>query len=177
MEPLDEGPWTPGPEDFGEVYDRYFTRVYNYVRYRVGEAAAADDITSAVFERLLDKLSGFRPEKGSFETWLFAVARNAVSDHFRPRFWRRWLSLEDIPERPSEDRPVDAVLAEEESRRELLDAVGRLGEREREILALKYGAGMTHRAIAEHAGLSEGNVGVIVYRAVKKLQGVMKGEP
>lgn len=162
--------WTPGPEDFGKVYDLYFARVYNYIRYRVGDAGAADDLTSQVFERILDKFSSFRPEKAPFETWLFAVVRNALSDHFRARSWRSWLSLDEVRERPSGERPVDAALAADESQRELLEAVAGLDERERDIIGLRFGSGMTNRSIAELTGLSESNVGVILYRAVQKLQ-------
>jgi RNA polymerase sigma factor (sigma-70 family) len=169
-EPADTQAWTPGPEDFGKVYDRYFARVYNYVRYRVREPDAADDVTARVFERVLDKFSSFRPERGPFETWLFSIVRNAVTDHFRLRALRSWLSLDDIRERPSGERPVDAALAADETRRELLDAVAGLGERERDIIGLKFGGGMTNRAIADLTGLGESNVGVILYRAVQKLQ-------
>ena len=79
---------------FGALYDHYFARVYNYVRYRLPDAASADDITAQVFERALNKIDAYRPEKAPFAAWLFAIARNAVNDHLRRQQRRRWLSLD-----------------------------------------------------------------------------------
>ena len=75
-------------------YDHYFPRVYNDVRYRVGDAETADDLTAQVFERALVNIGRYRRERAPFAAWLFAIARNAVSDCLRAQRWRRWLSLE-----------------------------------------------------------------------------------
>ncbi len=69
------------PRAFADLYDHYFPRVYNYIRYHVRDAETADDITAQVFERALIKISSYRPERASFADWLFAIARNAVRDH------------------------------------------------------------------------------------------------
>jgi len=76
--------------DFAEVYDRYFDRVYNYVRYRVEDDAAADDVASRVFEKALGRWETFDPSRGEVDAWLFAIARSAVMDHFRSKRWRSW---------------------------------------------------------------------------------------
>ena len=157
--------WTD--PSFAGVYDDCFPKIYNYVRYRVGDAAAADDIVSRVFERALERFDRFDPSVGPAEAWLVAIARNAVNDHFRAGGRRMEIAEPEI-ERLAE--PADAAA---EDRRELFRALERLEDRDREILGLRFGAGMTNRAIAEHLGLGESHVGVIVYRAVKKLQGAL----
>lgn len=161
--------------DFADIYDRYFTRVYNYVRYRVGDAAAADDVVSRVFEKALDRLDRFDPARGAVDAWLFAVARNAVVDHFRER--RPGPSLDSALSLPDgEPRPEDG-LVRDESARGLLAALRLLDDRQRELLALKFGARMTNRAIAAQTGLTESHVGVLVHRALKILQSALGTTP
>ena len=106
------------PPDFASIYDRYFTRIYNYIRIRVSNAAEADDLTSRVFERVLGRLASYRPERGSLEAWLFAAARNAVLDHFRSWRWKSFFSLDTAPE-PEQCEPGadDRLCAEEDHRR------------------------------------------------------------
>ena len=163
-----------GAQDFAGLYDRNFTKVYNYVSYRVGDPASADDVAGRVFERALDRLETYDPKTGPVEAWLFGIARNAVADHFRAKRWLSWLPLDAFAERPDRDAKNEDVLVADESRRELRRALDRLSARERELLALKFGAGMTNRAIADHLGLGESNVGVILHRAVLRLRTVLK---
>ena len=157
------------PAAFADLYDHYFPKSWYYVRYRVDSSPVTDGVTSGVFERALGKLHTYVPAKAPFPAWLFAIARNAVTDYYRSRQRRRWLSFNLLGERPDDTPgPVELMVADE-ARRELFEAVGELGERERDVLGLKFGARLRNRRIAEMTGLSESNVGVIVYRAVCKL--------
>ncbi|HBL15653.1 MAG: hypothetical protein A2X36_05995 [Elusimicrobia bacterium GWA2_69_24] len=160
---------------FSQLYDDYFARVYNYVRYRVEDAATADDVVSGVFERILGKMDTYRPERGPLDAWVFAVARNGVNDHFRSRRWRSWLPLDLLPERASREPEAPALLEEEETRRALTVALRGLDDRERDLLGLRFGTGISNREIASMTGLTESNVGVILHRAVKRLQAAMGG--
>jgi len=161
---------TAEPAAFATIYDHYFSRVYNYVRYRVRDVETADDITAQVFERALVNISRYRPERAPFAAWLFAIARNAVNDHLRDRKRRRWLSLEVLRERASAEPRPEEVVIHDEIRAELLASLARLSDRERDLIALKFAAGLTNRRIAELTGLSQSNVGVILYRAVRRLR-------
>lgn len=155
---------------FAAVYDHYFARIYNYVRYRVQETDTADDLTSHIFERVLVNLDSYRPEKAPFAAWLFAIARNAVNDHLRAQQRRRWLSLERLRDWAGGDPPPGEVVAGREAHHRLLTAVARLGSRERDIIALKFAGGLTNRRIAELTGLTESHVGVILYRTIRRLR-------
>lgn len=161
---------TVEPAAFIAIYDHYFSRVYNYVRYRVRDAETADDVTAQVFERALVSIGSYRPERGPFAPWLFAIARNAVNDHLRAKRRRRWLSLEVLRGQPGNEPQPEEVAIHNETRAELLAAVARLSDRERDLIALKFASGLTNRRIAELTGLSENNVGVILYRAVQRLR-------
>jgi RNA polymerase sigma-70 factor (ECF subfamily) len=161
---------TAEPAAFAAIYDHYFPRVFNYVRYRVRDAATTDDLTAQVFERALVRIDSYRPEQAPFGAWLFGIARNAVNDHLRARRRRQWLSLEVLRARRSAEAEPEDVALQSETRAELLAAVARLSTRERDLIALKFAAGLTNRRIAELTGLSESNVGVILYRAVRRLR-------
>jgi RNA polymerase sigma-70 factor (ECF subfamily) len=155
---------------FAAIYDHYFPRVYNYVRYRVSDAQTSDDLTAQIFERVMAHLGAYRSQRAPFAAWLFAIARNTLNDHLRAQKRRRWLSLDALRQHPGDDPPPDEIAMRNQTRAELLSAVARLSVREREIIALKFGAGLTNRMIAELSGLSESHVGVILFRAVRKLR-------
>jgi RNA polymerase sigma factor (sigma-70 family) len=158
------------PAAFAELYDHYFPRIFNYVRYRVQDSNLADDLTALIFERALQHISHYNQEKGTFSVWIFAIARNAISDHLRAQRRHRWFSLDTIWEWASSSPQPDELVIKGETRDELLEALEGLGERERDIIALKYGAQLTNRRIASLTGLSESNVAVILYRSVRRLR-------
>ena len=168
---------TAEPAAFAAIYDHYFPRVYNYVRYRVGDAEMADDLTAQVFERALASIGRYRLKRGPFAAWLFAIARNAVSDYLRAQRRRCWLSLEVLRDRASTEPQPEEVAIRDETRAELLAAVARLSDRERDLIALKFAAGLTNRRIAKLTGLSESNVGVILYRAMRRLRAELPAPP
>src|SRR5512145_561247 len=71
------------PDEFLAFYDSYFPQVYNYICYRCGDTATADDLTANVFERALRHLSEYRPERGTLSAWLLGIARNLANNHYR----------------------------------------------------------------------------------------------
>ncbi len=158
------------PAAFAALYDHYFPRVYNYARYRVGEAGTADEIAARVFEQALAKIGSYQPERAPFSAWLFGIARNTVNQHLRAKRRRRWISFDLLYDRRSGDPDPEEALVQNEMYRELIDALGGLSERERDILALKFASGMTNRRIAKLTGLGESNVSVILFRTIRKLR-------
>jgi len=162
--------------DFAGIYDRYFAKVYNYVRYHVRLPAEADDITGRIFEAALDGLGSYDAARAPVQVWLFGIARNAVIDWARARNRRGEVFLDNMEEQAgTEPRVEDAFERKEEADR-LLDAVSALDDRSRDIIALKFSSGMTNREIALMTGLGESNAGIIIYRAVKKLQATLAAE-
>jgi RNA polymerase sigma-70 factor (ECF subfamily) len=155
---------------FAAYYDAYFPRIYTYVRYRVGTAAKADDLVAEVFEHALTNLHQYKPDVAPPAVWLFAIARNAVNDHLRAEQRHRWVSLEVIREWLSPTPQPEDVVLTRELRRALLVAVSQLSDRERDLVALKFAGHLTNRRIAALTGLTESNVGVILYRALQRLK-------
>jgi len=159
-------------EAFIALYDHYFPRVYNYIRFRCFDADLTDDLTAQVFERALLKLGDYDPQQGSFGAWIFTIAHNLVSNHLRGLRRRRHL-WEPLHDRPSEEPSPEEVLVKSETEDELLLALSRLDDRQRNLLSLKFAAHLTNRRIGEITGLSESHVGVIVHRALEKLRAML----
>jgi RNA polymerase sigma-70 factor (ECF subfamily) len=154
--------------DWDAVYREELPRVYNFHRYRVFDRAAAEDLTSSTFEKAWRARHRYRKDRASVSTWLLSIARNVAIDHLRRARTRPEVPLAD--ETVSDDvTPEDeAALREEQGR--LATLLAGLTPRERELIALKYGAGATNRAIAKVTGLSESNVGTILHRTVAALR-------
>lgn len=161
---------------FSELYDRFFSKVYNYVRYHVRLPAETDDITGRIFEAALHKFGTYRAERGPVNAWLFTIARNAVIDWARSRNRRGEISLEDAAEPASSDPRPEAALEKKEEAGLLLEAVGGLDERSRDLIALKFSSGLNNREIAAMTGLGESNVGILIFRAVKKMQAALEAK-
>lgn len=149
------------------VYAEQLPRVYNFFRYRLGNEATAEDLTSRTFEKAWAARARYKRDIAGFSTWLLSIARNVAVDHLRAH--RAHLPLEAADAVPARDTPHDEVARGSDLAR-LASLVERLPQREQELVALKYGAEATNRAIAELTGLSESNVGTILHRVVQTLR-------
>jgi len=160
--------WLSAAEpDWDAVYADQLPRVFNFFRYRFGRTADAEDLTARTFEKAWTNRHRYRRDVAGFSTWLMTIARNVASDHLRAR--KRHVGLEDATVVAPGATPEDEAVRHSDGQR-LSMLLQRLPDRDRELLAMKYGAGMTNRAIAQATGLSESNVGTIVHRAVQALR-------
>lgn len=161
---------------FTYIFETYFKRVYNYIYYRVNCNYTAEDLTSKVFEKVMLKIESYSEEKSSFEVWLFAIARNVLNDHFRSLKRHKLFSLDSIGYIVSrQPGPEDKVIAEETNDK-LLNCLKTLTEDERNLIALKFGASLKNNEIAEIIGKNSSNVGVMLFRTIKKLKSQMERE-
>jgi RNA polymerase sigma-70 factor (ECF subfamily) len=153
--------------DWETVYAEQLPRVYNFLRYRVGDGQVAEDLTSATFEKAWGARHRYRRDLAAFSTWLFTIARHVAADYYRHR--RTEVSLETLRHN------ADANLLDETVQRRndfahLTALLARLPARERELIALKFGAECSNREIARLLRLSESNVGTILHRVVQRLR-------
>jgi RNA polymerase sigma-70 factor (ECF subfamily) len=153
--------------DWQAVYAEQLPRIYNYFRYRLGHETLAEDLTSRTFEKAWVERNRYRRDLAGFATWLLRIARNVAVDHFRTAHQHE--PLEEAADAPAEGTPEDEAVIHSNFAR-LSALIAALPGRERELLALKYGAGATNRAIADVTGLSESNVGTILHRTVQTLR-------
>jgi RNA polymerase sigma-70 factor (ECF subfamily) len=136
-------------------------RVYAYVAYRVGDGPEAEDVTSATFERALRYRTTYDPRRGEPVAWLLGIARRCLEDArtSRPAAPR------DEPLEVEEDFAADA-----ERRVMLADALSNLSERDRDLLALRYGSDLTARQIAGVMDMQVNAVEVALHRALARLR-------
>lgn len=156
------------------VYTEQLPRVYNYFRYRVGNDTIAEDLTATTFEKAWKHRGRYRRDLAAFSTWLLTLARNVAADHFRKP--RREVSLETLRHQARDDSTEETVQRGDEFGR-LYALLNQLSAREQELVALKYGGGLTNRDIAQLMRLSESNVGTILHRVVSKLRAKWEEKP
>lgn len=157
------------PPNWEAVYAEQLPRVFNFFRYRVQDGPTAEDLTAATFERAWRGRSQYRADVAGFSTWLFAIARNVAADHFRNLAKQDETPLDENLAADEAASPAEAISQKDDFAR-LSRLLASLPARERELLALKYGAQLTNRAIAGLTGLSQSNVGTIINRTVVKLR-------
>jgi len=153
--------------DWDVIYTSELSRIYNYFIYKVFDREIAQDLTATTFERAWKTRSNYRFIIASPSTWLLGIARNVYSEHVRKnRFTVPLLQDEHLVSNVNIEQSFQERQDKEFLRRLLLT----LSEREQDLIALKYGAGLTNREIAKIKSLSESSVGNILHRAVKNLR-------
>lgn len=144
--------------------------VFAYVMTLLGDRAAAEDVTALAFERAYRRRATFDRRRGDERGWLFGIARNAALDELRRR--RRVATLVSDPAGP--DDPDGGAFddgAEASLRRTVVrTALAALSARDRELIALKFHAGLRNGEIASVLGISETAAGTLLYRTMQKLR-------
>jgi RNA polymerase sigma-70 factor (ECF subfamily) len=158
--------------NWDRVYVEQLPRVYNYFRFRLGRLRAGgradiEDLTSATFEKAWRARLQYRCDLAGFSTWLFRIAHNVAVDYLRSN--KPHLPIDAALDQTTPRTPEDDLASDSDMQR-LAALTADLPERERELLALKYGAALNNRLIAQLAGMSESNVGTILHRTVEKLR-------
>jgi RNA polymerase sigma factor (sigma-70 family) len=152
---------------FEKLYRSSRGDVYAYVAGLLRDRSAAEEVTAAVFERAFRKRRHFDARRGSARAWVFGIARNAALDELR-RSRRRAELLADPADVLS---PTPDALAEQGARRAtVVAALARLEPRERELVALKFFAGLANAEIAAVLGINESNAGTKLHRVLTKLR-------
>jgi RNA polymerase sigma-70 factor (ECF subfamily) len=169
-------PAAQAPSEADVAFDRLYRDcrddVYSYVAGLLRDRAAAEDVTATTFERAYRKRSRFDPRRGGWRAWLFGIARNAALDELRRRGRHATLAAE--PADVDNARPDESAL-ESERRLAVSAALGALAAGERELIALKFFAGLSNAEIATVIGVSESNAGTKLHRAVTKLREACDG--
>jgi RNA polymerase sigma-70 factor, ECF subfamily len=164
----------------GQLYDTYRGRVARFATGRLGDPEKAEDVTSETFEAVCRNLGSYRAGT-DFEAWLFTIAHRRVADHFRRRYRRQEVALDEaLPAEghglpgdvPAVTGPEEALLAAER-RAEVAGAFRRLRPDQQEVLALRVLGGLSAAQVGEVLGKSEGAVRVAQHRALQSLRTAM----
>ena len=165
-------------QSFDCFYQEYFPRVYNYCYFQIRHRQWAEDLTSAIFEKVLRRFHQFDPGKGSLSTWVFAIAKNQIVDDLRWNATKELVpdgdaALENLP---AEGRSLDEEVSVRETQVILKQLLAQLPERDREILVLKFWGGLRSGEIADLVNMTENNVNVSVHRALRKLKQLIQDQ-
>jgi len=152
--------------DFDTLYRAARDDVYAYVATLLGDRSAAEDVTASAFERAFLKQGTYKPARGTERAWLFGIARNAALDELRRRKRSAALTAEPADDAAAPEDAADTALR----RAALRTALAGLAPRERELIALKFHAGLDNAELATVLGVSVSNAGTMLHRAVTKLR-------
>ncbi len=157
-------------EAFGVLYERHVRRIYNYIYYRTGSVADAEDLTARTFYQALSNLQRYRVQGVPFSAWLFRIAHNLVANWHRDSGRHRALPIDGVIELPDpgDDPPQKAESAEE--RRELRQVIARLPADRQQLLILKFVEQMPNAEIATVMGRTEGAVKALLHRTIESLK-------
>lgn len=159
----------------GALYELYCDRVYAYAYAKLGNHAAAEDVTSQVFLKMVEKIAGFNQQGAGFAAWLFRIAHNQLIDGIRWRARRPVVPLDlayTVVVADGNDPPQQA------EKREFMDklkiAIGELSELQAQVIILKYASELSNPEIAEVTGRSTNAVNSLHYEGLKKLRKVLE---
>lgn len=149
-----------------EIYVSYHEKVAAYVRTRITDQYAAEDVVSEVFLKVYQKLESYDESRASLSTWIYTITRNTVIDYYKKKktlnvFADEITEAEEIP---------DEMPADEELLEDLANALEKLSERERDLIILHYYKGYTLKQIADMMGMSYINAKVIHAKTLSALR-------
>jgi RNA polymerase sigma-70 factor (ECF subfamily) len=156
------------PEAFGRIFDAYVGPIHRFIASRVNRPSDAEDLTQLVFVKALEALPRYEARGIPFGGWLFRLARNAIIDQVRTR--RDHLSLVAAVTRATEDAGPEAMAFLREELDRVAKAMTELTDDQREVIELRFFAGLTVSETAEVMGRQDGTVRGLQFRALAALR-------
>ncbi|MGB3713019.1 MAG: sigma-70 family RNA polymerase sigma factor [Candidatus Promineifilaceae bacterium] len=156
-------------EAFGELYERHFDRIYNYIYYRTGNIHDAEDLTARVFFRAIQHIGNYIDQGGPFSAWLYSIARNLLANWYRDNSRRTMIPIDAMAQLRSADGPeLESEIVE--NRATLLAAIRRLPDDRQDLLILKYVNKQSNAEIGRILGRSEGAIKSLYHRTLLSLK-------
>ena len=154
-------------EAFGQLYDKYFQKIYKFIYYKTSHRENAEDLTSLTFHKALENINKFKADQGLFSAWLYKIARNNVIDHYRSSPENQNLETsfniyqeENIEEAMDKNQQLEQI-------REKLDL---LSPEQKEIVILRVWNELSYKEISQTIGKSEASCKMTFSRALKQLK-------
>jgi RNA polymerase sigma-70 factor (ECF subfamily) len=159
-------------ESFGKLYDYYFPKVYAFIVSKIQHADDAEDLTSEVFMKILENLPRFEWRGLPFGAWIFKIARNVLNDFYTKNSKHKTTDLDQAYGISESEEKVSPYLkaARKELEAKVNEIFKDLPDRELQVIQLKFFSGLSNREITRMLGLSETNVGIIIYRTLRKIK-------
>jgi RNA polymerase sigma-70 factor, ECF subfamily len=155
---------------FGELYERYVEKIYNYVYYRTGNHHDAEDLTARVFFRAIGHIETYTERGVPFQAWLYRIAHNLVANWHRDRGRRKVIPLDEFIATSLKSDSPDRQAEDNEEREALLGAIRRLPEERQQLLTLKFVEHLSNAEIGEIMNRTEGAVKSLYHRTLIALR-------
>ena len=163
---------------FADLYQSFYDRIFRYVRFKTGDTTDAEDLTEEVFLKMLESIGSFKWKGFPFTSWLFRIAHNLVVDHFRKKGRRKVAPLEQakaVSGASADD--VDDRLDVKLSVQQVYKAMGGLTELQKEVISLRFTAGMSLAETAQAMDKKQNAIKALQHAAIKKLRTLLVASP
>jgi len=157
-------------ERFGDLYDAYFQKIYNYLFYRTHDREITEDLTSTTFLKAVKHLGNFNARKGNFSAWIYRIARNTLYDHYRGK--KDVEQLENIEE-PSDGTNIEKDVLDKQLVTFVKDNFDRLSEDQRSVITMRIWDELAYIEIADILGKTEASCKTIYHRGIMKLKEIV----
>ena len=162
-------------EAFGQLYEQYVTRIFNYVYYRTGNVHDAEDLTARVFYRAMHHIQNYTDRGVPFSAWLYRIAHNLIANWHRDRGRHQEIPLEDAPLLHIKGEAPESALVKNQETEALLRIIRHLPGERQHLLILKFVEHMSNAEIGEIMGRSEGAVKSLYHRTLLSLRDELEG--
>ncbi len=160
-----------GDQDaFGELYERYVKKIYNYIYYRTTNHHDAEDLTARVFHRAMSHIAGFEDKGVPFQAWLYRIAHNLVANWHRDRGRRKIIPLDEFVAASLRTETPDRAAEDLEEQDQLMAAIKRLPEERQQLLILKFVERLPNAEIGEIMDRTEGAIKSLYHRTLSALR-------
>lgn len=157
-------------EAFSYLYEQNVKRIYNYIYYRIGSEADAEDLTARVFHRAFAHINKYEEKGVPFTAWLYRIAHNLTANWYRDNNRRREVSLEDHIDLPHQGELPERTIEKNQERDLLLKAIRRLPPDRQELILLKFLEDLANGQIAVIMGRTEGAIKSLYHRSLISLR-------
>jgi RNA polymerase sigma-70 factor, ECF subfamily len=157
-------------EAFGELYERYMKKIYNYVYYRTGNHHDAEDLTARVFFRAMAHIENYTERGVPFQAWLYRIAHNLVANWHRDKGRRKIIPLDEFVASSLRSEAPESQTEQEEERQQLLAAIRRLPEERQQLLLLKFIDRLSNAEIGGIMHRTEGAIKSLYHRTLIALR-------
>jgi RNA polymerase sigma-70 factor (ECF subfamily) len=157
-------------DSFGQLYERYIERIFNYVYYRTGNLHDAEDLTARVFQRAMNHIQNYTDRGVPFSAWLYRIAHNLVANWHRDRSRRQEIPLNEVPVLPSRGDHPEKNLVRFQEEDALLRLIRRLPADRQNLLILKFVENLSNAEIGQIMGRSEGAIKSLYHRTLLALR-------
>ncbi len=161
------------PQHFKELYKRYYKQIFVFILKRTNDKSASADICSEVFLTALTKLDQYQNRGFPFSSWLYKIAVNACTDHFKDEAKKRYLVLDGTMKNDLMDEVAEKGTDVESIRATIIPALDELSPKELELIELRYFEKISFREIAFYFDITENNAKVRTYRILHKLKSII----